>query len=106
MEHFAGVACVKNRIAHRIIAPRTAASPCVDCFRLLPKIDADAACPRRCASEPPQAPFAEAHTTPVDATRVYSRIQLTRYLNMSIENCVQRLNGLVAENRFADLGAP
>ena len=98
------------RIAHRTVyfhcAHNCRFTVCADCFRPSSRAQTHDACTRRCASEPPHLACVDADPSATRTSCVYGRVQLTRYLDMSIEDFVHRVNGLISAGRFADLGVP
>ena len=94
------------RIAHRTVyfhcAHNCRFTVCADCFRPSSRAQTHDACTRRW----PHLACVDADPSATRASCVYGRVQLTRYLDMSIEDFVHRVNGLISAGRFADLGIP
>ena len=79
-------------------------SVCTSCFAPSTRNVTNASATHRCASEP--ACCADAPSTTSPQTSAYGRVQLTRYVNMSFDAFIEKVNVLIANGDFADLGVP
>ena len=81
---------------------------CMDCFRsnnAIAEPVSDAVARGRCASEPPRTRGTALAAPPISGS-AYGQLRFTRYVHMSREGFIGRINALVAEGRFAHIGVP
>ena len=79
-------------------------SVCTSCFSPSTHVPVNAGAAHRCASEP--ARCTHSHVAQSAPSAGYGRTQLTRYVDMSLDAFVEKMNDLIASGSFADLGIP
>ena len=79
-------------------------SVCTSCFSPSTHVPVNTGAAQRCASEPPRC--THSHVAQSAPSAGYGRTQLTRYVDMSLDAFVEKINDLIASGSFADLGIP